>query len=177
MTSETQVQPEIIALGQFLGEFSRESDRGAALAAASMLDDRLRDILASFLADTKTAAALVAGFNAPLGTFSSRIAACHALGLLQDNELREITLIRKIRNEFGHSWKDVSFSGGRVASLCAQLPWLGPSELEMEASPRTRFSFALAILLNDLLWRSRLVLKEKRRLKSWAHTARKGESL
>jgi len=104
MSDSLGEQPEVKALGAFLAQFNKESDRGAALIAAAMLDDRLKDMLSSFLADTATAKELLSGFNAPLGTFSSRISAAHALGLLQDNELNEITLIRKIRNEFGHSW-------------------------------------------------------------------------
>ena len=145
-------EPEVEALGKFLAEFNRESDRGAALTAAAVLDDRLSEILAAFLADTPSAKELISGFNAPLGTLSSRASAAHALGLIQDNEFKEITLIRKIRNEFGHSWQGVSFSGGRVADLCNQLPWLGPKEYEETATPRGRLNAAMAILLSDLLY-------------------------
>lgn len=176
MKDNLSEQPEVGEFAVFLAQFNRESDRGAALTAAAMLDDRLKDILSAFLANTKTAKELLSGFNAPLGTFSSRISAAHALGLLQDNEFKEITLIRKIRNEFGHSWKGVSFSSGKVADLCKELPWLGPSETERAASPRTRFSFALAILLNDLLWRARLVSNERRQIRTWTNTSRSGKS-
>ena len=168
----TSSEPEVEALGRFLSEFNRESDRGAALTAAAVLDDRLGAILAAFLADTPSAKELIQGFNAPLGTLASRAAAAHSLGLIQDNEFKEITLIRKIRNEFGHSWQGVSLSAGRAADLCGQLPWLGPKEFEATATPRSRLNSAVAILLTDLLWRARLVSKERRSVRVWPNRSR-----
>ena len=166
------IEPEIQQLGHFLSEFNKEGDRGAALVAASMLDERLEEILSNFLIDTPTSKELLHGFNAPLGTFSARAAAAHSLGLIQENEFKEITVIRKIRNEFGHGWKTISFESGRVADLCRQLPWLGPAEYEAGATARARFNAAIAILLTDLLWRVRLVYKERRELKAWPNRAR-----
>ena len=160
-------EPEIEQLGHFLSEFNKESDRGAALVAASMLDERLQEILSNFFIDKPTSKELLSGFNAPLGTFSARASAAFSLGLLQENEFKEITLMRKIRNEFGHGWQSVSFESGRVAELCSQLPWLGPMEFEKESTPRARFNAAIAILLTDLMWRGRLALKEQRVLKTW----------
>ena len=167
-------EPEVEDLGRFLAEFNRESDRGAALTAAAVLDDRLTEILTAFLADTPSAKELLTGFNAPLSSLASRAAAAYALGLIQENELKEITVIRKIRNEFGHSWKGVSFAGGRVADLCSQLPWLGPDEYEATATPRGRLNAAIAILLTDLLWRARLVRKERRMVREWPNKSRGG---
>jgi hypothetical protein len=95
-----------------------------------------------------------------------------SLGLIQENEFKEITLIRKIRNEFGHGWKPSSFESGRIADLCHQLPWLGPAEHEAGATIRARFNFTVAILLTDLLWRVRLVSKERCTLKMWPNKTR-----
>jgi len=44
-------EPEIQKLAHFLDEFNQESDRGAALVAASMLDEGLFEIISSFLVD------------------------------------------------------------------------------------------------------------------------------
>jgi hypothetical protein len=166
------VQPEVESLAAFLAEFNRESDRGAALVAASMLDERLCEVLGSFLTDGSTASELLSGFNAPLGTLSARASASHALGLIQDNEFAEITIIRKIRNEFGHSWKPMSLETGKLADLTRQLPWLGPEEMETSSSLRSRFNFAVAILLTDLMWRVKLVQKERRTQRLWPNKAR-----
>jgi mannitol operon repressor len=163
---------EINEFSRFLKIFGEESDRGAALAAATYLDERLKGILESFLSDTKATQELLGGFNAPLGTFSARIKAAYSLGLIQDNEFEELETIRKIRNEFAHSWDGVSFDTQKVADLCRLLPWLGPTEFEADSGPRERFNNAVAILLADFLWRSKLVGKERRRLKKWPHKVR-----
>lgn len=40
---------EILQLGAFLNNFNQESDRGAALSAAAVLEDRLEEIIKAFL--------------------------------------------------------------------------------------------------------------------------------
>ena len=165
-------EPETMELSEFLSEFNKESDRGAALNAAAVLDDWLGNILGEFFADNRSGKDLISGFNAPLGTFAAKVTAAHALGLIQDNEFREITLIRKIRNEFGHSWRGVSFESDKVAHLVNQLPWCGPPEFEAKSTPRARFNSVIAILLADLMWRARLVKKERRVVKLWSNKIR-----
>ena len=84
---KNDTHPEILQLGAFLNNFNQESDRGAALSAAAVLEDRLEEIIKAFLIDGKSSLKLLDGFNAPIGTFSSKILLAHALGLLQDDEL------------------------------------------------------------------------------------------
>lgn len=166
------LEPEYKEFSEFLLEFNKESDRGAALNAAALIDEWLHNILEAFLADNKSAKKLVSGFNAPLGDFSSKVIAAHALGLIQDNEFHEINLIRKIRNEFGHNWKGVSFVNHKVASLTRELPWGGPAEFEEGSTARERFNLATSLLLMDLMWRTRLVTQEKRLIKKWPNKSR-----
>jgi len=166
------LEPEHKEFSEFLLEFNKESDRGAALNAAALIDEWLQNILEAFLAENKSAKKLVSGFNAPLGDFSSKVIATHALGLIQDNEFHEINLIRKIRNEFGHNWKGVNFENHKVASLTRELPWGGPAEFEENSTSRQRFNFATSMLLMDLMWRARLVTKEKRVIKKWPNKSR-----
>lgn len=166
MTSE----PEVSNLGLFLSEFNKESDRGAVLLAASILDEWLYDILDAYLIDCKSKDSLLKGFASPLGTFSARASMAHSLGLLMDHEFEEISLLRKIRNEFGHSWAGVSFDSTKVNSLMDRLPWLGPDEVPQ--TPKSKFSFFVAIFLCDLLYRKRLVSSVKLQKRSWGNTAR-----
>ncbi|MBC8040763.1 MAG: transcriptional regulator [Opitutaceae bacterium] len=60
---------------------------------------------------------LIEGFNAPLGTFSSRIKAAYAIGLITKDQFLDLERLRKIRNEFAHSWKSVDLSKQKVAAL------------------------------------------------------------
>jgi len=172
MNQSRRTEPEIEQLGKFLASFNEESDRGASLVAASMLDDRLAQVLSAFFIESSAATDLISGFNAPLGTFSSRASAAAALGLIEENEFREITLIRKIRNEFGHGWEPLTFESENVAVHARKLPWLGPTELEETSDNRARFNFAVAILLTDLIWRVRLVSSERRTSKKWPNKSR-----
>lgn len=165
-------ESEVKELSEFLIEFNKETDRGAVLNAAAVLDEWLLNILKEFLADNKSSRALLNGFNAPLGTFSARAAAAHSLGLIQDNEFQEITIIRKIRNEFGHTWRGISFDTKNISDLANTLPWLGPKDMEATSGLRERFNFAVAILLSDLLWRSRLVKKNKIEVRAWPNKSR-----
>ena len=162
-------EKEIEEFGHFLTELKRESDRGAALIAAAVLDERLKEILENYLIVSKEANALLSGANAPLGTLSARASISYSLGLIQKNEFEEITLIRKIRNEFGHQWKNVDFNNKKIISYCNKLPWLGPAESEIGSTSRARFDFAVAILLTNLLWRARLVKTERRKQRIWSN--------
>jgi mannitol operon repressor len=76
-------------------ELNTETDRGIALVLTSFLDKMLGDTLRAFLVDNDGSKVLLSGFNTPLGTFSSCIAACHALGLISDAEAAKINILPK----------------------------------------------------------------------------------
>lgn len=78
--------PEIFENASKIQSFYPETDRGATLIAAAILEEQLTQILYSFLSDSKSAKKLLDGFNAPIGQFSSKIHLCHALGLIEENE-------------------------------------------------------------------------------------------
>ncbi|MEQ9248915.1 MAG: transcriptional regulator, partial [Nitratireductor sp.] len=79
-----ETHPHLVGFMDFLDDFNRETERGAALAAAAMIDDQLGKIIEAFLVPNKGSHALLAGFNAPLGPFSARIAAAYGLGLISE---------------------------------------------------------------------------------------------
>jgi mannitol operon repressor len=167
-------EPELEQLGEFLNYFNKESDRGAALLASALLEERLYEIILAFFSTNSTSKEMLNGYNAPLGSFSSRINIAFALSLIQRNEFKELHSIRKIRNEFGHDWRKKDFNHEIIKPLCESLPWLGPSDLEEKSTLRERFNFAVAILLVDLLWRARIVKnEEKRKSRIWPNKLRK----
>ena len=130
----------------FLKDFRKETDRGAVLAAAAVLDDLLERTLLAFFVQNDSAKALVVGFNAPLGTFASRTAAAHAMGILKDSEKNECDLIRKVRNEFAHKLK-ASFKDDKIKSYCMALRY---TVLD-DPDPRSRFMQSAESVL---LWMS-----------------------
>ena len=167
-----KLEIEVKELSEFLEEFNKESDRGGVLIAAAYLDEILGEILKVFMVEVKEAQEMIFGFNAPIGTFSARIKASYSFGLIEENEFKELNIIRKIRNEFGHSWQQVTFKDQKINGLCNNLPWLGPKEMEKESNAKARFNFSVAILLTDLMWRKRLVKNERREIKVWPNKAR-----
>ncbi|WP_126456712.1 MltR family transcriptional regulator [Sulfuriflexus mobilis] len=162
-----QLEPELEEIERFFSQFSKETDRGAALTAGAMLEDRLGDIIKGFLIDSKESEKLLKGTNAPFGTLSSRISACFALGLIDRIEFEEMETIRKIRNKFAHNWDKVSFQTDSIKDLTNSLPWRGPAEFEKNTTIKDRFCTAMSMLMVDLVWRTRLVKKERRELKEW----------
>src|SRR5438105_1091543 len=102
---------EIFELRKCLTE---ETDRGVALMVASYLEGELEHLLKNyFIADKKVTDELLSQ-SGPLGTFSSRIDITYALGLIGSKAHRDLHLLRKIRNDFGHSSKKILFSDSHI---------------------------------------------------------------
>jgi len=155
-------------LYRFLAELQAETDRGLALVAASVLDDKLRAILASILVENSAAQRLIDSGNAPLGTMSARVDACHALGLIDDFEHAEITLVRRVRNEFAHGLHGTTFKTEPLRGYCSSLK----SELPEGAGyptddARFRFINSVVTLVTRLYYRPQWVACERRATKEW----------
>lgn len=146
----------------------KESDRGMALIATSYLEDILRRAIADFLVDCKANRDLLEGFNAPLGTFSARIAAAVALGLISQEEAEEVHRLRKIRNIFAHQ-VHVSFEDKGVKNICRTLGAVGLDEGEVDKNgqtlygPRNDFSNSALKLINTLV--NRFLRKKIRKVR------------
>jgi mannitol operon repressor len=156
-----ETHPHLREFTEFLAEFNRETERGAALAAA-FLDDLLSGVFLAFLIPNDSGHALLDGFNAPLGTLSARIAACHAMGLISEDEFRESEIVRKARNEFAHKVK-MSFLNDRVRSLCAAMKY----SVSGEKSARHQFTSAAVVLVMNLTNRPHYVGHQSLRYGGW----------
>ncbi|MDF2797275.1 MAG: transcriptional regulator [Devosia sp.] len=162
--SEATISDLTDQFDKYSAEFMEETERGIALLAISMLDLVLTELIRNFLADVPSSGKLLDGFNAPLGTFASRVEAAHAFGLISDEEASDIHLMRKIRNEFAHSF-GISFSDPAVKSRVDALQFSkaphrrGDDETSDGSVARNRFSH-VAILLNiRLISRAKLITR------------------
>ncbi len=151
---------EVRRLALFIHNFQKESDRGASLMAGSVIDEVLKEIIAGFLINKKESLRLLDGFNAPLGTFSSRILAAYCLGLVEKHEYKELEILRRIRNAFGHTWSDIDFSNPKISALVRQLP-------TKDTNLRSKYHNSVANLLGELIYRHHEVSQSRRKLKSW----------
>lgn len=68
--------------------------------------------------------------NGPLATFFSKIGLGYAMGLYDERLMEYLNAIRKIRNAFAHSRKDVSFGNSLIRAEMASL--------KLPANPRSR---------------------------------------
>jgi DNA-binding MltR family transcriptional regulator len=98
-------------------------DRGLVLSLAAFAEDALGSLLREFMVPSEATKLLLEGFNAPLGTFSARIKACLALGLIAKDQYNDLERLRKIRNEFAHHWRHVDLSSQSVAGHVAALSY------------------------------------------------------
>ncbi|KTD88157.1 hypothetical protein [Paenibacillus etheri] len=135
----------------FIGYFQKETDRGAALIGAAMVESKLEYLLKETLVDNFSKAELFNGPNSPLGTFSSKIKLCHALGFITDKEAREANMIRKVRNEFAHNLEELSFSSQPVSNYCLQLQANTPGDIKKEKNYRFLFVNSV-IFLTMAIW-------------------------
>lgn len=133
----------------FLPEMNKESDRGLTLITTSFIDELLRRSIAAFLVPGAAADALLQGFNAPISSFSARIAAATALGLLHEEETKDADRLRRIRNLFAHH-VHISFDDQRVKDMCSHLVMAAQDYDDVVVGPRGQFTTAAVALISNL---------------------------
>ncbi|EEV2495065.1 hypothetical protein EH432_005519, partial [Escherichia coli] len=116
-------------LNKLNGYLDSLDERGLILSLAAFSEDALGKMLLTFMLDNKASKELIEGFNAPLGTFSSRIKACFSLGLITEGQYKDLELLRKIRNKFSHSWENISIEDQDISQ---QIKALSFSRIDFE---------------------------------------------
>ena len=150
----------------FLDDLNKETARGAVLVAATYLERQLGEIVASFLVEGRPAKNLLAGFNAPLGTFAARAAAAEALGLISADEFGDLQRIRKVRNEFAHNHR-AAFSDPGVTRLCSALTHSAKDSGDVVIDPRGQFTTASVALILNFTNRPHYVSKKRLMRGTW----------
>jgi hypothetical protein len=108
--------PEQISM--FTAELEKQTDRGAAIIAAAVLEDLLAAVVQRRLIELsgKRTEALF-GRMAPLSTFSAKIEMGFALGIYGDDGRIHLDTIRDVRNKFAHKFESLSFEHHDIAAL------------------------------------------------------------
>lgn len=130
---------------KFVDIFEKESDRAAAILAASYLENLLKEFLIKHMVDDKVSGDLFSGQGA-LATFSSRISICYSFKLIRFETYRDLELIRKIRNHFAHNMYDATFSDSEARSRCDNFEFIKELKKHWDYSNHTsREIFLLAV--------------------------------
>jgi hypothetical protein len=137
------------AFSTFMNEFEGESDRAAAVLAGAYLDDGLAKLLQMRLIGSKRFKDELLGQDRPLGTFSARIKAAYAVGVVSDSGYHDLELIRKIRNTAAHHLVGFSFERAEIVSWCGRLllPQWWPAKFSPNRTPRVRFNLSVCMLV------------------------------
>lgn len=108
---------------RFVDELERElthtSDRGLPLVAVAGLERLLELLLSAAVPKSRDPGALF-GTNGPLQSVAHKMITAHTLGLISDDEKRELDLLRRVRNQMAHDL-DVSFVRSEVTARCREL--------------------------------------------------------
>lgn len=99
---------------KLMAPFADESDRGAALLFAAVIDNELGDLLRRSMVEHKVSDELF-DQRGPLSAFAARIDICLALGLIDEAMHKQLHLIRKVRNHFAHHPVDMTFEDPLLA--------------------------------------------------------------
>jgi mannitol operon repressor len=149
----------------FIDASRHESQRGLSLVCAAMIDDLLGRSIKSILVDHEATTGLLEGFNAPLGTFSARILAAFALGVLSKKEYGECKRFQKMRNVFAHT-VHASFNDQNIKDISANLEFAW-RQTETPNSPRQQYAPAAAVLILRLTHRPDEIKKRKCKRNNW----------
>jgi mannitol operon repressor len=149
----------------FVREFNKETDRGAALVGASLVDNRLEQLLHAHFVNGAIANELLSkSANSPLNRFGARIQLSYALGLITKVEYREAEIIRRIRNAFAHRLHGLSFDDQQIAAWCRNLKSMPYESL---GPPRQRFINSVITLCMVLWYRPAHAAPYKAQERKW----------
>ena len=130
----------------FVNILRGESDRGCALVAAAELDNSLAKAIKTRFVGREVVKDEMLKQSGVVGAFSARIDLAYLLGIISENEHRDLHLIRKIRNDFGHVAVALSFETQSIRSRCEEL-----RTVPAPFPTRYRFMMAMAVICGRLL--------------------------
>lgn len=142
--------PNMDNLNRFQSLVQKQDDRGLALSLSAFAEDTLGRLLLTYLKEGKQSKDLVEGFNAPLGTLSTRIKAAYAIGLLSREQYEDLEIARKIRNAFAHDWEGVTLDRQDIKAMIGQLNAYTFDEKPLAGEARARLLGSITNILVEL---------------------------
>lgn len=165
--------PHLAEFYPYLELLREESDRGKVLISTGFIEDQLKNVLLAFMLESSQAEELVSSTNAPLGTLSAKISSCYVLGLVSEVEHHDLTLIRRIRNDFAHNLH-TSFTTQSVIDRCKLLrlkahDYSSEKMGDVTVNPSGQFQTAAVALIMNLTNRPHYVAEKRRMHGAWKY--------
>lgn len=145
MESDNYLEP----LNQLHKRFKDLDDRGLVLTLAAFAEDSLAELLMAYMHDNTATKKLVGGYDAPLGTLSSRIRACYALGLVTKGQYHDLEHLRSVRNMFSHTWEAISFDDDAVKKHIKAMHYSNLDD-KLPGSLRERIESSISVVLLEI---------------------------
>jgi mannitol operon repressor len=161
--SKERLTEEADDFSAFVKELSEESDRGAALVGAALIDHKLKQLLQSHLISGNTRDELLRDGSGALGDLASRARVAYVLGLITKPEFQECKCIGEIRNRFAHRLHGLKFEQEDIASLCGKLKGFTVDGV----SPRQQYINSVTALCMVLWYRPEHAADRRARPVQW----------
>lgn len=136
-----------------------ESDRGAVLLGAALIEESLKKLLRQFMIEDSDIENHLSNQSA-----STLNKLAYGLGLTSKQELEDIDKIQKVRNQFAHELLRVKFENDDIKDFCSKLTT--PDDFmtnAIELAPRSRFTVAVVALSVILEQRREEARRQQRR--------------
>lgn len=110
-------------LPEIIRKIKHESETGRVLILSSLVEDRIEQLISQNMCHLTSSAARERMFtgNGPLSTFGNRLVICYHLGWISESTFKQISCIRKIRNEFAHNAYKVDFESISVRKFFPEI--------------------------------------------------------
>ncbi|MDN5003978.1 hypothetical protein ACFQZO_24375 [Bradyrhizobium sp. GCM10027634] len=152
--------PEMIGAftkDQMLEILARQTEAGSALVTAGLVEDWLQKLLLAAAREDLTNDDASRLFDGPMGalkSFSNKIEISCMLSLIDKQTRKDLRLIKKIRNNFAHSSRFVSFSTEHIAKDCRELStWRnGESNEACYRAAAVRCINAISVKMDELIY-------------------------
>jgi DNA-binding MltR family transcriptional regulator len=154
MAKKRAPEPNLKQLEAMKQQLNGQSDRAVALILTAWLDDCLGSLLTANMIDNAELHKKLLLPNQPLGTFSTKINLCFALGLISEPAAVDLHTIRDIRNDFAHYRDPLQFTDDSVKDRISNLRLTDALKKKTainKASPRARFIVVAFIWVAYLL--------------------------
>lgn len=139
LARDKMIRPE--EMDKHVKELAGSNDRVAAIVGGTILEVNVGGLLRRYLRPLSShdENALFTGVG-PLTTFSNQARVAYAMGLLSDEQYRNITYIREIRNLFAHGVRPWRFKTPEIEAVCGLLVINGPrAAMKKWQHPRKRY--------------------------------------
>lgn len=147
-SDDDEVDGSIRSLNRFMTTVRQQDDYAMVLSVATYIEETLGRLLLAYFRDCKATCELIDGFNAPLGTLSSRIKAGYAFGLVTEEQFKDMEILRKIRNRHAHNWEGISLSEPDIKALIGQLSGYTVDHQPIKGGERERLFETLTVTPN-----------------------------